>query len=95
MLRNTLGREPTRAEVNDRVEKLKEKNAEFPHTRVVVAAFEKGEEVRPISNHLSPGHSLTCTAESLCVGARMQGLRGGPPVGDCRHVPTFQKGRPK
>jgi len=44
MLRNELGREPTTAEVGDRMEKLGEKTVKLPPPDVVRAAFEKGEE---------------------------------------------------
>ena len=92
VLRIALDREPTPAEVNDQVEKIEENNAELPSLNAIMAAFEKGEEVCSISSHSSPHHSLLCAADCLSMGTRMQGLRREPPVGDCCHVPIFQKG---
>lgn len=44
VLRQKLGREPTRSEVATQVRKIKEKSVEPPSTKVIVEAFENGDE---------------------------------------------------
>ena len=50
MLREELGREPTKKEVNDRVHQIKDKAEEPAPVDTIIAALEKGEEVRPVSS---------------------------------------------
>ena len=47
MLRLEVGREPTGDEVDNQIEKLKEKSVSLPSFGVITAAFENGEEVCP------------------------------------------------
>jgi len=49
MLRERLCRKPTDDEIVDQIEALKEKSAVLPPLETIAAAFENGEEVRPVS----------------------------------------------
>ena len=47
MLREALGREPTDDEVDDQIDKLKDRTIAIPPLETISAALENGEEVRP------------------------------------------------
>lgn len=47
-LRGELDREPTKKEVNDRVQALNDKSVGAPSREAIITALENGEEVRPI-----------------------------------------------
>lgn len=95
MLREQLDREPTVAEVNSQVDKLKDGSVGLPPLGIIRAAFEAGDEVWPglISRAFVPsGYSPTRTTENLPLETRMQGLRRRAPVGDVPHIPILPGG---
>ena len=70
VLRKEFGREPTRNEVDRRVQQLKEGCASLPPLDIITAAFENGEEVCSFHRRIfASGQSAPC----LCHRKRTLG----------------------
>ena len=97
MLRERLGRKPTDREVQDQLEALKNKSDAPPPLETIAAAFENGEEVRPVSLGRRPiriraGTDLTRATESVSVETRVRRLRRKSTAGDRYRLPAPRKG---